>query len=132
MARKEVEITIKDGRDAGKVFKITEMGAVQSDRWATKVVALLGKAGADISVLGSLSFQDLVILLSKAPAEEVQPLYDELLACASFVQDGNLVPLKGSIVDSIVEEWTTLNELRLEALKLTLGFFEEGGESTSK
>ena len=42
MARKEIEITIKDGRDAGKVFKITEMGAVQSDRWATKVVSLLG------------------------------------------------------------------------------------------
>ena len=31
--RKEVEITIEEGRDKGKTFKITEMGAVQADRW---------------------------------------------------------------------------------------------------
>ena len=51
MARKEIEITIEEGRDAGKTFKITEMPAVPADRWVTRALCLLGKSKTDLSNL---------------------------------------------------------------------------------
>jgi len=130
--RKEIEITIEDGRDTGKVFKIVEMGAVQADRWATKALCLFGRAGQNISALGKMNIVDLLSAFSSVQYEEAQPLLDELLACASFKKDGVYVNLKGSMVDATIEEWTTLFRLRVEALKLILGFLEQGGESGSK
>lgn len=132
MARKQIDITIEDGRDKGKTFRIEEMSAVQMDKWAMKALGLLGRDGADISLVGNMTLQDMLASISKAPVEEVQPLFDELLACCSFVKDGTLIQLKGNIIDSIVEDWTTLTQLKVEALKLNLGFLEQGGESESK
>ena len=132
MARKETEIKIEDGRDAGKVFKITEMPAVQMDKWATRALLLMGKSGTGIGMLAAMNLEDILEALSKASYEETEKLLDELLACASFMKDGVSVPMKGEMVNSVVEEWTTIFRLRIEALKLNLGFLELGGESTSE
>ena len=132
MARKEVEIKIEDGRDAGKVFKITEMPAIQIDKWATKALLLLGKAGMNISVLNSMNVEDIITAISKADYDETEKLLSEMLACCSFQKDGVSVIMKESMVDSVIEEWTTVFRLRIEAIKLNLGFLEQDVESTSE
>lgn len=132
MARKEIEIKIEDGRDAGKTFRITEMGAVQADKWVTKALLLLGKSGMGIGALTQMSYDDVIKSLSECNYEETEKLLDELLPCCSFLKDGVSVPMKGDMVDSVIEEWTTIFRLRIEVLKVILGFLEQDVESTSK
>lgn len=129
--RKEIEITIEDGRDAGKTFKITEMSATQMDRWATRALCLFGKSGKGVSALVGMNGTNLVELLTKVDYEEAEPLLNELLECASFKKDGVYVAMKGALVDSVIEDWTTLFRLRSEALGLALGFLEEEEGSKS-
>ena len=132
MARKEVEIKIEDGRDANKVFKITEMPAVPMDKWATRALLLLGKAGMNIGVLNTMSINDILTALSKSDYDATEKLLDEMLSCCSFIKDGVSVPMKGDMIDSVIEEWTTIFRLRIEAIKLNLGFLEQDVESTSE
>lgn len=130
--RKEIEIKIEAGRDAGKVFKVEEMPAVQMDRWITRALCMLGRSGSGLSMIGGMTMEDLLSAFSKLDFKDSEPLLDELLACCSFKKDGTLVKMTGSMVDSVVEDWTTIFKLRIEALKLNLGFLEEGGDLTSK
>lgn len=130
--RKEIEITIEDGRDAGKTFKIVEMSAVQMDRWVTKALRIIGKSGGSISTLASMDITELLMSVINGEEIESNELLDELLSCASFKKDGVFVAMKGSLVESVIEEWLTLFRLRNEALKLNIGFLEQGGESESK
>lgn len=130
--RKEIEITIDSGRDAGKVFKITEMGAVQMDRWITRALRLIGKNGGSISMLASMDITELLMSIINGEEKDSEELLEELLACASFKKDGVFVAMKGSLIESVVEDWLTIFRLRNEALKLNTGFLEQGGESESK
>ena len=130
--RKEIEIKIEVGRDAGKVFKIEEMPALQMDRWVIRALSAMGKSGSGISALGGMTVFGLFQNLLKSNNEDVEPLLAELLACCSFNKDGTTVKMTGAMIDSVIEEWTTISKLRIEALKLNLGFLAEGGESMSK
>jgi len=130
--RKEIEITIEEGRDKGKTFKIQEMSAVQMDRWAMKALCLFGKSGTSVIELFKMTLPELMDAFTKADYDKGQPLLDELLACCSFKKDGVFVEMKGTMVDSVVEDWTTLFKLKYQALQLCLGFFGQGGESESK
>lgn len=131
--RKEKEIKIEEGRDAGKVFKITEMPAFQMDRWATRALIALGKSkrGGIIS-LGSMSLQDIFSALADVDYETTEPLLQELLECCAFVKDGQSIVLTKDMVDGIVEDWTTLFKLRMEALALCVGFLERGDGKDTK
>lgn len=129
--RKEIEITIEQGRDAGKVFKIVAMPAVQTARWVTKAMRLIGKDGGDILTIAQMSVYELLMSVIKGEEDAAESLLDELLECASFKQDGVYVAMKGSMADSVIEDWLTVFRLRSEALKLNVGFLEQGGESTS-
>ena len=131
--RKEKEIKIEEGRDAGKVFKITEMPAFQMDRWATRALLALGKSQqGGIAALGAMSVQDLLVAFTELDYEKSEPLLQELLECCSFVKNGTSVVLKADVVDGIIEDWVTLPKLRMEALQLNLGFFGEGDGSDTK
>ncbi len=130
--RKEIEIKIEAGRDAGKVFKVEEMPAVQMDRWVTRALCMLGRSGSGLSAIGGSTMEELLQAFSKLDFKDSEPLLNELLACCSFKKDGTLVKMSGSMIDSVIEDWTTIFKLRIEALKLNLGFLEEGGDLTSK
>ena len=130
--RKQIEIKIEAGRDAGKVFLIEEMPAVQMDRWVTRALCMLGRSGSGISAISGMTMEALLQAFSKLDFKDSEPLLDELLACCSFKKDGSLVKMGGSMTDSVIEDWTTIFKLRIEALKLNLGFLEEGGDLTSK
>lgn len=45
MARRIASFTASAGRDAGKVFRITEMPADQAERWAVKAFLAAAKGG---------------------------------------------------------------------------------------
>jgi hypothetical protein len=126
---KSVDIIIEAGRDKGKKFTITEMPAVKMDKWATKALIILGKTGNSFN-LAQIDLESLLRSLSSADYEGVEPLLEELLSCATFDKDGVSMVMTSSIADGIVEDWTTLFRLRIEALKLNLGFFEQGDGST--
>lgn len=126
--RKEVEITIEEGRDKGKTFKITEMSATQADRWTLKVLCLFGKGGIVLEELAKMDFNTIIKIMGDVSYDMAEPLLDELLECASFKKDGVYVPMKGSMIESVVEDFRTLYRLRLEALQLVLGFLEQGDE----
>lgn len=130
--RKEKEIKIEEGRDAGKVFKITEMPAFQMDRWATRALLVLGKAKkGGILTIGSMSTEDLLSSLSGVCYDDAEPLLQELLECCAFVKNGQSIVLTKDMIDGIIEDWTTLFKLRMEALNLCTGFLEQGdGENT--
>lgn len=130
--RKEIEITIEEGRDAGKTFKIVEMSAVQMDRWATRALCLVGKSGSNIVELFGMGADGMLKVLGSLGYESSEPLLNELLECCSFKKDDTFVPMKGSMVESVIEDWTTIFRLRMEALSLNLGFLEIGDESKSK
>lgn len=132
MARKEIELKIEDGRDAGKVFKITELPAVQMDKWTTRALLLLGKSGMNIGALSRMTVPDILAALSKADYDETEKLLEVMLESCSFEKDGVSVSMKGAMVDSVIEEWTTIFKLRVEAIKLNLGFLEPDAESASK
>ena len=131
--RKEIEVKIEEGRDAGKTFKITEMPAFQMDRWATRALIALGKSQkGGIAALGSMSIPDVLAAFAELDYEKTEPLLQELLECCAFIKDGTSVPLKKDMVDSIIEEWATLFKLRMESLKLNIGFFGQGDGSDTK
>lgn len=136
-------ITIETGRDAGKVFKVTEMPASRLEKWAARAllavfsgdvpvdVAQLARgsnaaalAGSVLSGLGSLRWKD------------VEPLYDELLTCVARVPDpgrpDTVVQLVPANVDTHVQDVTTLWRLRAEALELCFDFFGFGDGLSSR
>ena len=127
--RKEIEITIEEGRDAGKTFKITEMSAVQMDRWATKALCLIGKTNTSVVELFEMGTSGMIKILGSLGYEASEPLLNELLECCSFKKDGVYVQMKGAMVESVIEDFTTIFRLRSEALAVNLSFLEQGGES---
>ena len=76
--RKEVEITIEEGRDKGKTFKITEMSATQADRWTLKVLCLFGKGGIVLEELAKMDFNTIIKIMGDVSYDMAAPLIDEL------------------------------------------------------
>lgn len=138
--RKTKIVTIEaEGRDKGKSFLITEMSAMQAEKWAAKALLALGRAGAEISdeeieagMLGILAAG--LSAFRKMAFMDAEPLLDEMLECVAFVPDLGRkdaltqAPLTRAVIwgdgqgDADVEEVATLLTLRGEALEVHTGF----------
>lgn len=136
MARKEITITLDEsaGRDAGKTFCIKEMPASRAEEWAIKALLALS-VGGDIK---GLDPSQGVAGLAKAGLgalsgltwDKAEPLYRELMTCVSIVSQerpGVMVQITPATVDAQIEEVGTLLKLRVEVLKLHMGFLRVGG-----
>lgn len=139
--RKEKEIVIgpDGGRDAGKVFVITEMPAMQGEKWAARALIAATRAGINIpeNILGS-GFAGVAILgiqaLPTINFYDVEPLMDEMFKCikirpnpaASFAR-----PLIENGTGDDIEEIGTRILLRKEVLALHMDFSEAAGLSNS-
>lgn len=134
MAREFIDVEIGDtGRDAGKVFRITEMTAEDAEWWALRAMSVIVEADTDGTLeklmgmmvgetekLSTLGVTQVIRLLAKADPYKVRPLWDEMKACWS------LVPEKGitvSLVENSIEEVSTLLTLRMKTLELHFDFF---------
>lgn len=122
--RKTITIEIKDGRDAGKRFKITEWPCMRIEHWILRAVFGLGKAGVEISpdILQAGSAPIAYAIASQAvklPSRLGLKLADELMECVQRVEE----KLDRSLVENDIEDVSTLLTLKGEVLKLTFGFF---------
>jgi hypothetical protein len=124
--RKVTEVTIND-RGTDKAFRITEMAATKLEKWIAKAaLIILGKTNfteveaasaiAEAAGKGFESFREI-------PFEQIEPLYDALLDCVEFKAAGIYIKVDPATIDGQIEDVQTLFKLRMEVLKLNLGFF---------
>lgn len=136
MARKTATITDFTGRDAGKVFVITEMSAFAAEKWAARALLALARSGLDVpedvaseGMAGIARFGFGAI--AGAKFEEIAPLLDEMFECVKIMPDPKHPDFSRVVLEEDVEEIATLLKLRGEALKLHVDFSQLAGRLNS-
>lgn len=131
-------ITITEGPDAGKVFRVRQMSAATTEEWAGRaLLALLNASGgrADAASLMETAKTSQTAALMQALSglsglswETAKPLLDMLLGQIDRVQNPEkpdvVVRLSPDNVNAHIEDVKTLLRLRGEALRLSLDFFD--------
>ena len=136
MARKEKTVTIKD-RDKELIFKITEMPAMKAERWKIRAIMLLLSSDIDMPQGASIEegisefmaggAEKLFKALSKVDVDKAINLFDEMLySCIQLSTQGVDTQINEAIIDSNVEDSSTLTKLRFECLKLHFDFLGVG------
>lgn len=114
-----------EGRDKGKTFLITEMPAMQAEKWAIRLLLALTKAGVEVPEgEGMAAVAQLTAsptLFGKMHFRDAEPLLDEMLSCVEFIPDTAKTMARGLMVEDI-EEVTTLLKIRMEVIALHTGF----------
>ena len=138
--RKEIDVTIAaEGRDKGKVFALTEMGAVPAEKWSIRALLALAKGGVQLpeGIMSAgaaaipMAIQMIAIGgLGSLDFAEIEPLLDEMLLCVRVRPKPEVTrPL---ILDQDIEEIATLLTLRREILDLHYNFSKAADPSESK
>ena len=136
MALKSRDITIEKGRDAGRVFRLTEMPAAKADNWAMRALIALAIGGVDLQ--GIIPQQGMIGMvgatlgaLGRIKPEDAIPLLNELLDCVEIIPEGGRPrPLNLDFGD--VEDFTTLWRLRKEVFALHTDFLQHAfGRTTA-
>lgn len=123
-------------RDAGKVFKITEMPSDQGEKWAIRALLLLSGSGGRIpDELAGRGMEAIAIvginifLQGVIRFPELEPLLDEMMSCVQIIRDPKArdkatgQPVSTGLVSpDDIEEVRTRAWLRSEVLNLHLGF----------
>jgi hypothetical protein len=122
-------------RDAKKHFLLTEMPAVQSEKWAMRFfIALKGTSAYIPEELGSLGMNAIAIrglnsfLGADVDFAKLEPLLDEMMSCVKLVRDPAARDALGQpigtpiVSDDDVEEPQTIMWLRSEVLRLHTNF----------
>lgn len=135
MSLKSKTVEIEKGRDAGKMFVITEMPIVKADNWAMRALFAIANGGLDIEGInpnaGMLGMAQVAIkALSGVKPEIGIPLLDELMDCVQIVPTGGNA--RDVILNADVKDLSTMFILRKEALAIHLDFLAQGGGSDSK
>jgi hypothetical protein len=140
MPRRTEHVTIEgdpsENRDAGKVFLITEMPAIQGEKWAAQLLALLVKSGVNIPDIPKDSGMAGIAALGASAGPLLSVLHDPSLDawwdCVRYEHKPNLPPQKIIQGEGCqIEEISTITELRLAVLGLHVGFFSPVSPSTS-
>jgi hypothetical protein len=127
--RKTKDVTIAaEGRDTGKIFRLTEMPAAQAEAWAIRAFLAMASSGIDIpEEIGQAGMAGIAQFGIKAMAgvtwELAKPLMDEMFECVQVVPDKSKPKVARGLVDTDIEEVKTRLTLRKEILALHTGFF---------
>lgn len=126
MARKEITITLEDGRDKGKRIKITEMSAWEAAEWADDVLlSALGNGIGLEQVAGMASVaQAGFALLSKLNKDDAKEAFAKLMSCCKHLPDPKNQTIELEIDNDTLEEIASFYKLRIEAFKLHVDFFQ--------
>jgi len=132
MARKTTTLTISEGRDRGKTFKLTEPPCMQVDEMIMRAVFGLGRAGVEIPAeifnLGAAPIAYAIgSQFSKLPSRLGLKLAAELMDCVQRVED----KLDRALVENDIEDVSTRLRLKGEVLKLIFGFFVSAASPNS-
>jgi hypothetical protein len=127
MARKVKDVTIiAEGRDKGKVFRLTELPADQTERWAIRVMNAGAKVPGSIPdyfLQAGIQGMTAIALSAFARADwhDIEPLLNEMFTCIQVVPSPSVVR---PLIPDDIEEVATRIQLRREVLELHTGFFE--------
>jgi len=133
--RKSETVEIEtEGRDKGKRFIITELPALQAEKWAMRALLALARSGADlpnISENGGMGELALVGFqaLGSVAWEDLEPLMDEMFQCVKIAEPA--LPAGRNLTPDDIEEIPTRLKLRMEVFRLHASFFQTGAPSTS-
>jgi hypothetical protein len=141
MGRKTETIKVPSewgARDAGKIFRITEMSAAQAEKWAMRALMLLRGSGeripANIEGFGMIGVAILgfnVFMNAQIKPDELEPLLDEMMTCVQIVRDPKNLEVATDIVSADdIEEVRTRLWLRSEILRLHTNFSPADALST--
>lgn len=126
MRKTEILKLIDDG--AERTFRITQMPATKAERWANRAAFLLMGAGKEFnSFKKDPKIEDIVKVFSNIDYEKVEPLYNELIECCTYLPDGNVngagIGCTQETIDAQIIEPLNLYRLRVAVLKLNFAFF---------
>lgn len=137
MARKEIFVAVTaEGRDKGKEFKLTELPAMQAEKWAIRAFLALARGGVDIPEdikdAGLMGIAMLGLkMFGSMRFEDAEPLLDEMFQCIQAVPEpgnhGKVTPL----YESSIEEPATVLFLRKQIFGLHVDFSKLAAASTS-
>lgn len=129
MARKTCRLTIDaDGRDKGKTFVITELPALDIERWTVRLVLALGKNGVSLpNVQADSGFAGIAgivwVLIAQITAADAELLLATMLEGLK-IDEGKITR---DLVPDDIEEAETLLQIRMAWVDLHAGFFAKGG-----
>lgn len=141
MAREYIDVEAKGGRDAGKIYRITEMSAEAGEWFAYRVIGALVDAdkdkklaglwdmfgkGGNLEVLSHMGIGTIMSLLMQADQSRMKSLLDEMKGCWQMKCDGDFIR---KLADGDIEEVSTIMMLRMKTLELHLNFFMAGVQS---
>jgi hypothetical protein len=128
--RKTAVVKIEaEGRDKGKTFLLTEMSALQAEKWARRALLALCNKHVEIppdivdrGVEGLLHVG--ITALSGVDFHEAEPLFDEMLTCVQIVPDPESNPSfkRPPQAEGDIEEVATILLLRGRVWELHTGF----------
>ncbi|MGF6444394.1 hypothetical protein [Paraburkholderia youngii] len=127
--RKTLTYTVQadGGRDAGKMFKLTEMSAEAAEKWAIRALLALGRAGVQIpdsavrEGMGAIARIGIGLLM-RVDFHDAEPLLDEMMACVQIQPNPNDLAVVRALVADDIEEVATRVLLRREVFRLHTGF----------
>jgi hypothetical protein len=134
MARKTIDyVESADGRDKGKVFRITELSAEDAEEWGARAVFAMMNAGVEmpdgIAEQGLAGLASVgIAALTKVEFDVAKPLFDKMFECVQFVPDPSRPNVSRSLFKDDIEEVSTRLKLRKEIVMLHLSFFTSAGQ----
>ena len=120
---KEVTITA-EGRDKGRKYLLTEMPALQAERWARHAIMAMNREDLDIrSEIAALGMWGFVLgglqALAGGDVAAVDKLMDEMLPQIQIVEEAITRPI---LAEGDVWEVLTYKTLRQELIELHISF----------
>lgn len=122
---KDVTIT-EEGRDKGKIFRITEMSASAAEEWAARALLAVTKSGLDIGDAAGTGMAGIAVLglqsFYRLGFEDIKPLMDEMFKCIAIVPDTKNLVFARPLIEEDIQEVKTRIRLRAEVFTLHTGF----------
>lgn len=118
----------REGRDNGKAFLITEMSPMSQLDWGASAALIMVNAGVTLpDGAGEMGFAglfgvDMSNLRNSIKWEELKPLVDDLMGCVKCVPNPSDPDTSRMVIDSDIEEVSTLLTLQSEVFRLHVNF----------
>ena len=127
MARKTNIFTATDGRDEGKQFVITEMGAAKAENWAMRALLALMSSGIDVpegfEQNGMAGIAELGLrAVARLKWDVAEPLMAEMMECVRFMPTPSKPHIVRDVMGDDIEEVLTRFKLRMAVLELHTNF----------
>lgn len=126
----------EENRDSGKTFLITEMPAMQAEKWGYAMLFVLKGSGTEIpeavmkmGMIGVAYATANAFMKADIDPKKFNPLLDEMMTCVKLIRDpstrdkvtGEMIATP-IVSDTDIQEIQTLGWLRSEVIRVHTGF----------